>query len=184
MELNPVAVQITKKILNNFEERVLFAYPDPCSPLYAALSTHGMLAKWKAGTIKWKDLPQNFQALSGAPWTCGTGETNGVTKDTAWTVQESEAKLDARVRIVMAQCLKDCPALANKKPEQIAALTSLAYNIGQNAFKMSTAARNVMMGQDHLVGDAIKLFNKAGGKIVQGLVNRRQVEADLYNSGR
>lgn len=184
MVLNEIAVKIAVKILSNFEGCNLISYPDPASPLYKALSTHGMLAKYMAGAIKWDSLDDNFQALSGTPWTVGYGQTNGVTKDTVWTQAQATADSEQHVRVVMTQCITDCPKLADKKPEQIAALTSLAYNIGSNAFKNSTAARNVTAGRDDLVPDAIKMFNRAGGKVMQGLVNRRKIEADLYNSGR
>lgn len=184
MELNSTAVKIAVKLIKTAEGCNLRSYPDPASPLYAALSTHGTLQRYMSGAITHKSLPDNFKALSGKPFTIAYGFAINVEPDTMWTQEQADAKLEEHVRVVMAQCLKDCPALANKKPEQIAAMTSLAYNIGANAFKMSTAARNVMMGQDRLVGDAIKMFNKAGGKIVAGLVNRRQIEADLYNSGR
>lgn len=192
--MNELALRIAVKIIKLSEGLCLVAYPDPCSPLSEALSRHGMLAKYKSGALKWRDLDDNFKALSGSPFTVGYGETKGVTKDTVWTLQEAESALQARVAGFMAQAIKDCPALSKKAPEQIAAITSLAYNIGsgsrvmvdgvwgEKGFKYSTACRLIMSGEDHLVGEAIKRYNKSGGKIVQGLVNRRQVEADLWAS--
>jgi lysozyme len=183
MILNELAVRITKKLLYNFEDCILFAYPDPSSDLYKALSEHGMLPSYLSGKTRWKDLPDNFKGLSGAPFTCGVGETNGVTKNTVYTAAEADAKLDFRVRLVMTQALTDCPALAKMKPECIAACTSLAYNVGSSAFKNSTAAKQIAAGHYGLVPDAMKMWNKSAGKIVQGLVNRRKVEADLFKSG-
>lgn len=182
--LNEQAVKIAVKIIKNAEGCYLFAYPDPVSPLYEALSRHGMLGNYLAGKLRWKDLGSNFQALSGHPFTVGYGETKGVTKDTVYTLEQAGMALEARVREFMTQAIKDCPKLAEKRPEQIAAITSLAYNIGSDGFKNSTACKKIMSGEDSLVGVAIKMWNKAGGKIVQGLVNRREVEANLYNSVR
>lgn len=184
MPLNEIAVRIAVKIIRNAEGCSLRSYPDPSSPLYAALSTHGMLQRYMSGAITHKSLPDNFKALSGKPFTIAYGFAINVEPDTVWSQSQADAKLEEHVRKVMEQCIKDCPTLAKKTPEQIAAITSLAYNIGSNAFKMSTAARNVTMEQDSLVGDAIKMFCKANGKIVQGLVNRRTVEANLWESGR
>lgn len=184
MELNELAVRIAVKLIKQREGCNLRSYPDPRSDLYKALSTHGMLSKYMNGSIKWDDLPENFQDLSGTPWTVGYGFTIGVTKNTVWAQQEADSKLDEHARKVMTQCITDCPKLAEKTPEQIAAITSLAYNIGQQAFKTSTVARRITAGQDSAVGDAIKLFNMAQGKVDQGLINRRQIEADLWNSGR
>jgi lysozyme len=184
MELNPIAVQIAVKIIKQAEGCSLRSYPDPASSLYAALSTHGMLQRYMSGAITYKNLPDNFKALSGKPFTIAYGYAVDIEPDTIWTQEQANAKLEEHVRTVMSQCLEDCPQLANKKPEQIAACTSLAYNIGRFAFKNSTAARHIMEGNDQLVGDAIKMWCKAKGLVMAGLVTRRQVECNLWNSGR
>lgn len=180
--LNETAVKIAVKIIAKFEGCHLRAYPDPASKLSKALSANGMLTTYMSGKLRYEHLPANFKALSGIPWTCGYGETKGVTKDTAYTREEATERLNFRVREFMTQAIKDCPALANKSPEKIAAITSLCYNIGNPEFKTSTACRKIKAGEDFAVPAAIKLFNKAQGQVNNGLINRRQMEADLWVS--
>lgn len=184
MELNEQAVKIAVKIIKMFEGCNLIAYPDPKSDLYKALSLHGMLAKYMKGDIRWKDLPDNFKALKATPWTCGWGETSGVTKDTVWTQQEADSKLQYRVGVVMTETLTACPRLASEGPERTAAITSFVYNIGITQFRSSTALKRILANDDANVPEAVKRYNKGDGKIIAGLVKRRQVESDLWNSVR
>jgi len=60
-----------------------------------------------------------------------------------------------------------------------AAYTSLAYNVGIRAAGKSTATRRLNNG--NIVGgcQAIGWWNKAGGRVVRGLVNRRSDETEL-----
>lgn len=181
--MNDQALKIAIKIIKMFEGLSLVSYPDPASPLYKALSSHNMLQKYMRGDVKWKDLPENFQDLSGHPWTIGYGATGlGINKDTVWTQAQADSDLQARVATTLANCLKNCSKLALRPPEGIAAIVSLAYNIGDRAFKDSTACKMIMSGKNEAVGAAIQLFNKAGGKVMDGLVKRRKIEADLWNS--
>lgn len=62
---------------------------------------------------------------------------------------------------------------------EVAAYTSLAFNIGVSAFCKSTAARKLNAG-DHAGGcAAISMFDKAGGRQLPGLVRRRAAERAL-----
>lgn len=63
---------------------------------------------------------------------------------------------------------------------EFAAFVSLAYNIGPGAFRKSSALRHFNAGDKAKAADAILLFNKAGGKVLRGLVNRRQEERALF----
>lgn len=64
---------------------------------------------------------------------------------------------------------------------QWTALTSLAYNIGFGAFKRSTLLRLLNAGASKEdVAKQILRWNKAGGKEIKGLTNRRQAEYNLF----
>ncbi len=65
---------------------------------------------------------------------------------------------------------------------QFDALVSFAYNIGEGAFLDSTALRKINAGDLAGGAEAMKLFNKSGGQVVQGLVNRRNDEVRLFNT--
>ena len=60
------------------------------------------------------------------------------------------------------------------------AFLSLAYNIGPGAFGKSSALRKFNAGDKAGAADAILMWNKAGGKVLKGLVNRRQAERALF----
>ena len=62
------------------------------------------------------------------------------------------------------------------------AIISLAYNIGTNAFAKSSVLRNLKAGNKQAAADSFLAWNKAGGKILKGLVNRRQAERKLFLS--
>ena len=60
------------------------------------------------------------------------------------------------------------------------AFLSLAYNIGPGAFAKSSALRKFNAGDKAGAANAILLWNKAGGKVLKGLVRRRVAERDLF----
>jgi len=61
-------------------------------------------------------------------------------------------------------------------PERDAAYTSLAYNVGISAAGNSTATRRINNGDIRGGCKALTWYNKAGGRVVRGLVNRRSEE--------
>lgn len=68
-------------------------------------------------------------------------------------------------------------------PKVHAAFTSLTYNIGITAFRNSTALKKLNAGDTLGACNEILRWNKAGGRVVQGLVNRRKAERELCLSG-
>lgn len=56
------------------------------------------------------------------------------------------------------------------------AYLSLAYNIGSGAFCSSTLVRELNQGRYEEACKQILRWNRAGGRVVQGLVNRREAE--------
>ena len=64
---------------------------------------------------------------------------------------------------------------------QFNALVSFAYNVGTGNFASSTLLKKVNKNPNDLTIKAEFLkWNKAGGKVINGLTNRRTEEADLY----
>ena len=69
-------------------------------------------------------------------------------------------------------------------PQQEAALTSFEYNLGSGIWNKKTGGAQwvidaINSGDFQKAGDLMKQFNKAGGQVVQGLVNRRNDEANM-----
>lgn len=70
------------------------------------------------------------------------------------------------------------------KQNQFDALVSFFFNVGTGGGTGSTAMKYVNTGRsDADVCKALKMWNKDNGHVVQGLINRRQKEADLYTNG-
>lgn len=68
-------------------------------------------------------------------------------------------------------------------PERDAAFVSLAYNVGVRGAGRSTATRRLNAGNISGACRAIGWWNRAGGRVVRGLVNRRSEETRLCLSG-
>lgn len=68
-------------------------------------------------------------------------------------------------------------------PHRDAAYVSLAYNAGQRAIGKSTATRRLNAGNIAGGCKALTWWNKAGGRVVRGLVNRRGEEYRLCMRG-
>ncbi len=64
---------------------------------------------------------------------------------------------------------------------QFNALVSFCYNVGANAFKNSTLLKivNTNVNSEKIKEQFLK-WVKANGKTIQGLVNRRNAESELY----
>ncbi|MCJ1959646.1 lysozyme [Novosphingobium mangrovi (ex Hu et al. 2023)] len=97
---------------------------------------------------------------------------------------------DAECEELLANALADYAApVLKRNPElkghdaQIAAATSLAYNIGPAAYAGSTVARRFSAGNWAGACDAFLMWKMAGGRIVQGLLNRRKAERQLCLRG-
>lgn len=104
------------------------------------------------------------------------GETR--VKMRRYTDDECLAMLQKGVKEFAEPVARCTPAIADR-PYQLAAATSLAYNIGIRAYCQSTADRR-FDNRDFAGGcAAIKFWNKAGGRFVQGLANRRAEEYRL-----
>ena len=66
---------------------------------------------------------------------------------------------------------------------QYDALVSFVFNIGGGAFRNSTLLRLLNQGQYDDVPAQLRRWNKAGGRVVQGLINRREAECRLWQDG-
>jgi len=104
----------------------------------------------------------------------------GITPRLGMTITQAEAEWYLeRALVKFAEKIR--PAItAPINDNQWSALLSLAYNIGPTAFKRSSALRHFNAGNTDKAARSILLWNKAGGKVVKGLVNRRKDEQKLF----
>jgi lysozyme len=66
---------------------------------------------------------------------------------------------------------------------QFSALVSFAYNVGLGNFKSSSVRAAVNAGDFAAVPRRLALWNKAGGRVLPGLVKRRAAEGSLFVKG-
>lgn len=63
---------------------------------------------------------------------------------------------------------------------QFDALVAFTFNTGTQAFTDSTLLKLLNQGNYDAVPDQLRRWTKAGGKVIQGLVNRRENEIKLW----
>ena len=67
---------------------------------------------------------------------------------------------------------------------QFNALVSLCYNIGAVAFARSTLVRELNQSRYQAACRAFAMWNKAGGRVIKGLANRREKEmVEFFRNG-
>lgn len=77
----------------------------------------------------------------------------------------------------------DTLVTSNLNQNQFNALVSFAYNVGTGNFASSTLLKKVNKNPNDLtIKDEFLRWNKAGGKVINGLTNRRNEETILYFS--
>lgn len=120
----------------------------------------------------------------GKPFTIGWGSTtdgqgNAIAPGTKWTQPQADQRLASHV----AEFARGVDKLLAGKPAtapQKGALVSLAYNIGLSNLGSSTLLKKHLAADYDGAAGQFALWNKAAGKVMQGLVNRRTAEARVY----
>lgn len=112
--------------------------------------------------------------------TIGYGTTNGVKMGDKITPERALIRLGKDVDIFekeMKKCLGDVELYQHEWD----AYVSLTYNIGYGGFCKSSIVRKLKQNPPDYNGacKSILLWNKAGGKVLKGLVIRRQHEYEL-----
>lgn len=139
------------------------------------------------------DLIKEFEGFSASPYPDVIGVNTigfGTTKyPNGHAVKLSDPKIDvAQAQIYLQNDLKRFIDDLNKlvkvevAQQQFDALLSLIYNIGTTNFSNSTLLKKLNNKDFVGASNEFPKWNKAGGKVVQGLVNRRKREMDLFNS--
>jgi len=102
-------------------------------------------------------------------------------------VPYADGLTDDQVLDLLSQDVRPCEQTVNNgvkvalNQDQVDALVSFTFNVGGGNFNSSTLLKVLNQGQYDQVPDQLRRWNKAGGKVVQGLVNRRENEIKLWN---
>ncbi len=133
---------------------------------------------------KWEGFKAEAYSDAVGVWTIGYGTTAmaGVGIDPKPGRRITEAQAEEYLRRGVNKFANDIRRhiTAPINENEFAAFVSLAYNIGPGACRKSSALRHFNAGNKAKAADAILLWNKAGGKVLRGLVNRRQEERALF----
>lgn len=119
-------------------------------------------------------------ATGGGPWTIGYGTTKGVKPGMVITAEQAEKML----RDDVAKFESGVSALL-KVPTtqgQFDAMVSLTYNIGLGNFGKSTLLRKHNEKCYSCAAGQFPVWNRAAGKVMNGLTRRRNAERDMYMS--
>ena len=112
-------------------------------------------------------------------WTIGYGHTKGVYDGMTITQDQAEQMLLSELEEYEGyiENMVTVPLTQN----QFDALVVWIYNLGPTNFKNSTLLKELNAGNYNAAGQEITRWNKAGGKVLAGLVKRREAEAELFN---
>lgn len=113
--------------------------------------------------------------------TIGYGHTKGVKMGDTLTKEECKALLVDELE-EFGQQVSDAVKVT-LSPEERAGYTSFAYNVGIGAFRKSTLLRKLNTGDRVGAADELPRWVYAGGKKLNGLINRRAKERALCLSG-
>ena len=125
---------------------------------------------------------------SGNKWTLGWGHTSGVMEGQSCTHDQAEAWFSEDVRWAqdavnthISDRLTARLAPRGLSENEFSALASWTFNVGTEAMKNSTLARRLVYDDDfECVPDQLRRWRYAGGRVIQGLINRREAEIELW----
>tara|TARA_R100001244_G_scaffold1561_3_gene2612 strand:+ start:264 stop:707 length:444 start_codon:yes stop_codon:yes gene_type:complete len=112
--------------------------------------------------------------------TIGYGHTKNVTENMEITQQEANDMLDEELIEYCEYIDKMVKVSLNQN--QFDALVAWIYNLGPTNFRNSTLLTVLNQERYSDVPEQIKRWNKADGKILDGLIKRREAEALLFES--
>lgn len=119
-------------------------------------------------------------------WTICYGETQNVQPGETRTQAECEAGLRrglVQYRNGIHVAFTPETKATRLPPERDAAFVSLSWNVGIGGVRNSTATRRLNAGDIRGACEAVGWWNKAGGRVIRGLVNRRAEETALCLRG-
>ena len=111
--------------------------------------------------------------------TCGWGSTGqDIVPGTIWTREYADERMRSDARQFVRAVLKYSPSLAYH-PAALAATADFAYNLGAGRYRNSTLRKKLEQGDFSAAKRELMKWTRAGGKVLPGLVARREAECEL-----
>jgi len=135
------------------------------------------IGKWEGCT-----LPYAKQDITGR-WTIGYGYTIGVGPHTGpWTQQHALDVLQTSLDHIFAPPVRAIGVQLNQK--QFDALISFTYNLGSGPIAAGTTVGNDLRAHNYVgAANAFLAYDHAAGRVLPGLLRRRQWERQLFLGG-
>lgn len=130
---------------------------------------------------RWEGLELKAYKCPADVWTIGYGSTGAhVTKGLVITKEDAEKLLlkDLERFEKGVTDLVKVPLTDN----QFAALVAFSFNVGVEALKKSTLLKKLNASDYDGASKEFAKWNKAGGKVLKGLVSRRAAESALFQT--
>lgn len=132
----------------------------------------------------WEGLRLNSYRDVVGVWTVCYGETKGVRGGQRYTKEQCDKMfVDSGLKRHERALLRSLNNPYEVPEKTYVAMLSLAYNIGEGGFARSSVVKRWNRGDRYGACEAFKYWNKAGGRVIKGLVNRRRAEMKLCKQG-
>lgn len=111
-------------------------------------------------------------------WTIGYGHLCDL-KHPPISETEAEVYLTHDLHTALAATLRYCPVLANEPEGRLAAIVDFTFNLGAGRLQTSTLRRRINQRDWIAVVQELRRWVYGGGKVLPGLVTRREAEVAL-----
>ena len=119
-------------------------------------------------------------------WTIGyghTGKVDGKAVSLGMRITQTKAAQLLREDLASFEAAVNAAVKTLITQNMFDALVSFSYNCGAGALRNSTLLRKLNAGDYLGAADEFPKWNKAGGKVLNGLVRRREAERKLFLNG-
>jgi len=120
---------------------------------------------------------QSYKCPAGI-WTIGYGYTSGIRAGMKITLREAENLLEIALKEFENCILK--LVKVDLTQNEFDSLVSWTYNLGCGSLRKSTMLKYLNANNKDLVPAEMLKWNKAGGRVLKGLIRRREAEAVLF----
>jgi lysozyme len=111
-------------------------------------------------------------------WTIGYGHLC-YPKHPPITMEEGDTYLARDLIVALEATLRYCPVLATEPEGRLAAIVDFTFNLGAGRLQTSTLRRRVNQRDWLAAGQELRRWVYGGGRVLPGLVTRRDAEARL-----
>jgi len=132
------------------------------------------------------ELAKQFEGLYLKPYICpagyptiGYGHLLKSLEHPSITKEEAETLLSLDMQTATNGALRMCPVLLLEPTDRLAALADFCFNLGVGRLQTSTLRRRINQGDWNEAIYELKRWVNGGGRKLQGLVLRREAEAQM-----